>query len=90
MDIDHKTEKEEQLDTRALVELLQKDAEIMRPEEIDKISLHFRSKIEEAGSLREIQEQCSPSIRRCGRFWTIGNGLNSRCFSGAAKRRKSH
>lgn len=44
-------EKEEQLDTRALVELLQKDAEIMRPEEIDKISQHFRSKIEEARKL---------------------------------------
>lgn len=46
-----RAEKEEQLDTRALVELLQKDAEIMRPEEIDKISLHFRSKIEEARKL---------------------------------------
>lgn len=46
-----RAEKEEQLDTRALVELLQKDAEIMRPEEIDKISQHFRSKIEEARKL---------------------------------------
>ena len=46
-----RAEKEEQLDTRALVELLQKDAEIMRPEEIDKISHHFRSKIEEARKL---------------------------------------
>ena len=46
-----RAEKEEQLDTRALVELLQKDAEIMRSEEIDKISLHFRSKIEEARKL---------------------------------------
>lgn len=43
-----KAEKEEQLDTSALVELLQKDGEIMREEEIEKLSLHFRSKIAEA------------------------------------------
>lgn len=41
-------DKEEQLDTRILVELLQKDAEIMKPEETAKLSSHFRSKIEEA------------------------------------------
>lgn len=39
---------EEQLDTRELVELLQKDVEIMREEEVEKISRHFRSKIKEA------------------------------------------
>ncbi len=43
-----RAEKEEQLDTRELVELLQKDAEIMRPEEAQQLSRHFRSKIEEA------------------------------------------
>lgn len=43
-----RADKEEQLDTKALVELLQKDAEIMRPEEAEKLSRHFRSKIEEA------------------------------------------
>ncbi|MDO4285659.1 MAG: TIGR02680 family protein [Eubacteriales bacterium] len=43
-----RAEKEEQLDTKALVELLQKDAEIMRPEEAQQLSAHFRSKIEEA------------------------------------------
>jgi len=43
-----RAEKEEQLDTRELVELLQKDAEIMRPEEAQQLSGHFRSKIEEA------------------------------------------
>lgn len=43
-----RAEKEEQLDTRALVEILQKDAEIMRPEEAQQLSRHFRSKIEEA------------------------------------------
>lgn len=43
-----RAEKEEQLDTRKLVELLQKDAEIMRPEEAQQLSRHFRSKIEEA------------------------------------------
>jgi len=43
-----RAEKEEQLDTRALVELLQKDVEIMREEEVESLSRHFRSKIEEA------------------------------------------
>lgn len=41
-------QKEEELDTRELVELLSKDAEIMRDEEVEKLSLHFRSKIAEA------------------------------------------
>ncbi len=41
-------QKEEQLDTKELVELLQKDVEIMREEEVDSLSRHFRSKIEEA------------------------------------------
>lgn len=41
-------QKEEQLDTRELVELLSKDAEIMRDDEVEKLSLHFRSKIAEA------------------------------------------
>ncbi len=48
-----RAEKEEQLDTRELVELLSKDAEIMREEEVDKLSLHFRSKIAEARKLSE-------------------------------------
>ena len=48
-----RAEKEEQLDTKELVELLSKDAEIMREEEIEKLSLHFRSKIEEARKLSE-------------------------------------
>ena len=43
-----RAEKEEQLDTSALVDLLQKDAEIMRVEEAEQLSRHFRSKIEEA------------------------------------------
>lgn len=43
-----RAEKEEQLDTRTLVELLQKDAEIMREEEAESLSRHFRSKIQEA------------------------------------------
>ncbi len=42
-----RAEKEGQLDTNALVELLQKDAEIMREEDIEKLSGHFRSKINE-------------------------------------------
>ncbi len=43
--------REEQLDTGELVELLSKDAEIMREEEVEKLSLHFRSKIAEARKL---------------------------------------
>lgn len=43
-----RAEKEDQLDTRELVELLQKDVEIMRSEEVERLSAHFRSKIEEA------------------------------------------
>jgi hypothetical protein len=48
-----RAQKEEELDTSALVELLQKDVEIMRPEEVEKMSLHFRSKITEARKLSE-------------------------------------
>ena len=44
-----RAEKEEQLDTRELVELLRKKMpKIMRPEEAQQLSGHFRSKIEEA------------------------------------------
>lgn len=46
-----KAEKEGQLDTGELVELLQTDAEIMRQEDIDKISGHFRASIREARKL---------------------------------------
>ncbi len=48
-----RAEKEEQLDTRELVELLQKDVEIMREEEVEKLSMHFRSKIGEARKLSD-------------------------------------
>lgn len=43
-----RAEKEEQLDTRELVELLRKDAEIMEEVEFQKLSMHFHSKVEEA------------------------------------------
>lgn len=46
-------ETEEQLDTRELVELLSKDVEIMREEEVDRLSRHFRSKIAEARKLSD-------------------------------------
>ncbi len=46
-----KADKEGQLDTKELVALLQTDAEIMRQEDIDKISGHFRSCIREARKL---------------------------------------
>lgn len=48
-----RAETEDQLDTGALVDLLQKDAEIMREEEVEKLSRHFRSKIEEARKLSD-------------------------------------
>ena len=41
-------EKEEQLDTRELVELLKKDYRLMSEEEAAKLSAHFRSKVDEA------------------------------------------
>lgn len=48
-----RAEKEDQLDTKALVDLLQKDADIMRAEEAAQLSRHFRSKIEEARRLTD-------------------------------------
>lgn len=41
-------EKEAQLDTRDLVELLKKDYHLMRPDETERLSAHFRSKVDEA------------------------------------------
>lgn len=46
-------EKEEQLGTKDLVDLLNKDSEIMREEDIEKLSAHFRSKIAEARKTQE-------------------------------------
>lgn len=46
-------EKEEQLGTKELVDLLNKDSEIMREEDIEKLSSHFRSKIAEARKTQE-------------------------------------
>lgn len=43
-----KAEKEEQLDTGSLVELLEQDVEIMQEADVEKLSMHFRSKIAEA------------------------------------------
>ena len=43
-----KAEEEGQLDTGKLVELLKKDAGIMREEELEQLSSHFQSKVEEA------------------------------------------
>lgn len=48
-----RAEQEEQLDTKALVALLQKDVEIMREEEVESLSRHFRSKIGEARKLSD-------------------------------------
>ena len=46
-----KAEREGQLDTKELVDLLQTDAEIMKQEDIDRLSEHFRSCIREARKL---------------------------------------
>lgn len=53
--VSRKSEKENQLDTADLVELLQRDVEIMRQEDIDKISTHFRSRIAEARNLSKAE-----------------------------------
>lgn len=41
-------EKEEQLDTKELVELLKRDSHLLSPRDLEKLSSHFRSKVEEA------------------------------------------
>ena len=41
-------EKEEQLDTNELVGLLKRDAHLLNPEDFEKLSEHFRSKVEQA------------------------------------------
>ena len=41
-------EKEEQLDTNELVGLLKRDAHLLNPEDFEKLSKHFRSKVEQA------------------------------------------
>lgn len=46
-------EKEEQLGTKELVDLLNKDSEIMKEEDIEKLSAHFRSKIAQARKTQE-------------------------------------
>lgn len=46
-------EKEEELSTKALVEILLKDAEILRPEDSASLSGHFRSKIQAARKMSE-------------------------------------
>ena len=43
-----RADKEEQMDTKHWWICFQKDAEIMRPEEVEQLSRHFRSKIAEA------------------------------------------
>lgn len=46
-------EEEGQLDTRELVELLKKDAGLMKEEELEQLSLHFQSKVREARRIME-------------------------------------
>ncbi|MDD4410051.1 MAG: SbcC/MukB-like Walker B domain-containing protein, partial [Candidatus Pacebacteria bacterium] len=52
-------EHEEQMDTRELVNLLKKDAEIMKEEDFTKLSKHFQSKIKEA---RKTMEQADRTM----------------------------
>ena len=51
-------EVEDQLDTRELVELLKKDAKLMTEAEFEKLSVHFRSKVEQAR--RNMKESTQP------------------------------
>lgn len=48
-----KAEEEGQLDTRELVELLKKDAGLMKEEELEQLSLHFQTKVQEARRIME-------------------------------------
>ena len=48
-----KAEEEGQLDTGRLVELLKKDAGLMKEEELEQLSLHFQSKVQEARRIME-------------------------------------
>ncbi|MEG0155224.1 MAG: TIGR02680 family protein [Lachnospiraceae bacterium] len=48
-----RADQEGQLDTGTLVKLLQKDAEIMRDDEVESMAIHFRSKIEEARKISD-------------------------------------
>ncbi|HBA96830.1 MAG TPA: TIGR02680 family protein [Lachnospiraceae bacterium] len=51
--ISKKSEKEGQLDTKDLVELLQSDKEILNDEDVERMASHFRSKITEARKMLE-------------------------------------
>ena len=61
-----KAETEEQLDTKELVELLKQDGNLMREEDLNKLSEHFRSKIAQArrGLEDKGQNQTFHSIMR--------------------------
>lgn len=48
-----RAEEEGQLDTKELVELLKKDAGLMREEELEQLSLHFQTKVQEARRMME-------------------------------------
>ena len=58
------------------MDLLQKDAEIMRPEEVEQLSRHFRSKIAEAR--KEADETAKYAVlpmQSCGKFWITASGF---------------
>ncbi len=48
-----KAEEEGQLDTKELVELLKKDAGLMRENELEQLSVHFQTKVQEARRIME-------------------------------------
>lgn len=52
-----KAEEEGQLDTKDLVELLKKDAGLMREEELEQLSQHFQTKVQEARRIMEDSDQ---------------------------------
>ena len=50
-----KTESEEEMDTRQLVEILQKDVKVVKESDLKRLSSHFRSKIAAARNLQNIE-----------------------------------
>ena len=72
-----RADKEEQMDTKTLVDLLQKDAEIMRPEEVERYPDISAPRLPRQERKPMRQRICSPSMQSCEKFWIIASGLNS-------------
>lgn len=51
-----KAENEEEMDTREVVELLEKDSNVLKEKDLQRLSRHFRSKIETARKIRDYDD----------------------------------